>query len=367
LSNDDSDPISQAFKSATKILEHKKSWQKFRYQCEPWHELLPLTHSNAFYGENSQIIDLIAKIIEFIQEPNSQDFLFLKGPTGSGKTIFAHIFEQYSQQLSLSISYQDASKPKQVDPLITQADSEDVIFLDNAFHSRNSLTSTLNSASSSNSPKIIALMKSSEFEIYRRQCIQTGDKNYKNFYSMPHYSTLDIIDLLNKRLIICFGEDRIPPPLEGVTDEIAELAFGNVGFAIDILKQILLDSRSLVKIRLSYGINFQALEDFSPSKSQILREILIRETENESLPPDDQKYIIHKVLTNLLHKTKSTISHHLSDLLSSNLIYEQSTTRDRREKAYRPHKGIFGILEYLAFESSAEDAHIILDGTYYET
>lgn len=367
MSNDNSDPISQAFKSATKILEHKKSWQKYRYQCEPWHKLLPLTHSNAFYGENSQIIDLIARVIEFIQEPNSQDFLFLKGPTGSGKTIFAHIFEQYSQQLNLSISYQDASNPNQVDPLITQADSEDVIFLDNAFRSRNSLLSTLNSTSTSNSPKIIALMKSSEFEIYRRRCIQTGDKFYTNFYSMPHYSTFDIIDLLNKRLIICFGEDSIPPPLEGVTEEIAELAFGNVGFAIDILKKVLKNSRSLEEIRLDHGINFQALKDFSPSKSQILREILIRETENELLPPDDQKYIIHKVLTNLLNKTKSTISHHLSDLLSSNLIYEQSTSRDRRERAYRPHKGIFGILEYLAFESSAEDAHIILDGTYYET
>ena len=105
------------------------------------------------------------------------------------------------------------------------------------------------------------------------------------------------------------------------------------------------------------------LSNFPPSKSPILREILIREVQNEFLPPAKRAYIIHKELTIIMNKTKSTISHHLGDLLSGNLIYELSTDRDKRERAYRPNKAIFGILERLAFELTfTEDARITFEG-----
>ncbi|MHA1969603.1 MAG: hypothetical protein ACW964_17625 [Candidatus Hodarchaeales archaeon] len=362
---DNSDPISIAFKSAVKITEQKRIWLKSGYLCDPCDPLLPLNHPNAFYGENSLIIDLIARLIEFIQGPKDQDLLFLKGPKGSGKSIFAQIFERYRQQLNLSISYQDASG------IITiQTDQmnirRDVIFLDNAFHWRNTLKSMFNSPTSDYSPKIIAIMDSTEFEIYRRHCIKTGDSSYQNFFSMPHYSHSDLYDLLIKRLVICFGETNLPPKLEGVTKKIAELSFGNPGVAIRILEEKLRFSRTLEDLRLSFGIVPKAMEDFSSSKAAILREILIRERKNDFLPSQQQNFIIHKALTSLMNKTKSTISHHLSDLLNRNLIFEQPTTRDKREKAYRPNKAIIGILEYLVFETFPEDAYITLDGTYYE-
>ncbi len=365
MSKDNSDPISIAFKSAVKQAEQKRNWLKSGYQCDPCDPLLPLNHPNAFYGENPLIINLIAQLIEFIQEPNDKDLLFLKGPKGSGKSIFAQIFERYRQQLNLSISYQDASGiiTIQTDPSNIQCD---VIFLDSAFHWRNTLKSMFNTPSHEHSPKIIAIMNSTEFEIYSRHCIKTGDNSYQNFFSMPHYSPSDINDLLLKRLVICYGEQDIPPKLEKVITEIAKLSFGNPGVAVRILEEKLRFSRRLEDIRLSFGLIPKAFEDFPSSKAAILREILIRERKNDFLSPQKQNFIIHKVLTSLMNKTKSTISHHLSDLLSRNLIFEQPTARDKREKAYRPNKAILGILEYLAFETSPEDAFITLDGTYYE-
>jgi DNA-binding transcriptional ArsR family regulator len=375
VSKNDSDPIRLIFESASKIVEQKRKWSRTGYQCNPCDPLLPLKHPNTFVEgkipnreKDSQIGYLIAHIMEYIQQPDSKDLIFLKGPKGSGKSIFAHIFEQYSQLVGLSSTYQDG-----YEILVTNVDQfklkEDLIFLDNAIHLKNILKSILNSSSSSNSPKIIAIMDSTEFEIYRRHCLQTGDRSYQNFFSMPSYNEFDISDILIKRLVMCSNENIIPPKLLNITKEIAKVSFGNPGIAIGLLDEILKFPGNLDDLYLSFGINLKVLEDFSSSKTQILREILIREIENEFLPSEEQNYIIHKELTNLLQKTKSTITHHLSDLLSSNLIYidlEQSTTRDRREKAYRPNDAIFGILEYLAFESSAVDTHITVDGTYHE-
>ncbi len=354
-------------------MEKKRKWSRTGYQCNPCDPMLPLKHPNTFIEgkipnrENeSQIGYLIAQILESIQQPGSKDLLFLKGPKGSGKSIFAQIFEQYSQLIGLTSIYQNGYEilAKQVDQFSLK---EDIIFLDNAIHLQNTLKSILNSNTSSNSPKIIAIMDSTEFEIYRRHCLQTGDKSYQNFFSMPIYTEFDISDILTKRLVMCNNEHIIPPKLLNIIKEIAKVSFGNPGIAIGLLDEILNFPGSLDDLYLSFGINLKALEDFSPSKTQILREILIREIENKFLPPNEQNYIIHKELTNVLNKTKSTITHHLSDLLNSNLIYlEQSTIRDQREKAYRPKDSIFGILEYLVFESSAVDTHITLDGTYHE-
>ena len=147
---------------------------------------------------------------------------------------------------------------------------------------------------------------------------------------------------------------------------IASLSHGNPGFALRLLKEMLRFSSNLDDSMITFGISRSYLQEFSPSKSPILREILIRELENDYRPRENSDYIIHKELTQLMNKTKSTISHHLSDLLAQNLIYEQSMLKDRREKAYRPNKTIIGLLEHLAFEiSPKETTSITYEGIHH--
>ncbi|MFX0174169.1 MAG: hypothetical protein ACFE9L_19995 [Candidatus Hodarchaeota archaeon] len=358
---DDPDPtITALFESAAQIVSKKKKWGKLGYSCDPCDPLLPLSHPKAFYGEKDQRFrDLIASIIDFIQEPK-KDVLFLKGPRGSGKTIFARIFKEYSRQLDILASYQDAATlflenvlhPKETISLSSNNESEVVIFLDNAFHLQKTLRklTSLKPSPVSDSPKIIGIMDSMEFELYRRHCIQKGDKSYQYFLSMPFLNSNDIYNLLKKRISVCYDNQTIPTFLNDAISDISKMAFGNQGLAIRILEEALRFSRSLEDLRISFGIDSEALNDFPPSKSPILREILVREVQNEFLPLTRREYLIHKDLTNLMNKTKSTISHHLGDLLSLNLIYEQSTAKDKREKAYRPNKTIIGVLEHLAFE-----------------
>lgn len=364
--------ISALFESAAKLVAQKKKWKKLGYKCDPCDPLLPIQQPKAFYGENPQVEELIAKIIDFIRDP-TRDLLFLKGPQGSGKTIFSQIFEEYSQKLDVSATYQDASnffakrtfQPTEALTLTLNVDSEDVIFLDKAFYLHKTLSRLLALKPSTNrqSPKIIAIMRSTEFEIYRRFCIQTGDDTYQHFLSMPHLNPTDIYDLLQRRLHVCYGDPFTPHIPDNVIRDIVTLSLGNPGIAIRILEETQRFSLSLEDLRHTFGIDPKALSNFPPSKSPILREILVREVRNEFLPREKREYIIHKELTSLMNKTKSTISHHLGDLLSCNMIYEQSTDRDKREKAYRPNKAIFGILEHLAFESSfTEDALITSEG-----
>lgn len=367
---DPGDRISELFEDAAKISEQDRHMRRVGYLCDPCDPLLPLQQPKAFYGENPQFKTLIAKIIDFIHE-STGDLLLLKGPRGSGKTVFAHIFKEYSQKLNVFANYQDASifftkrtvQPNETFSLNVEAEA-DVIFLDRAFFLHKSLPQLLSLKSPVNqrSPKIIAIMDNTEFEIYRRLCIQSGDKTYQHFLSMPLLSSSDISDILQRRLSVCYGGINLP-----ITDderqEIANLSLGNPGVAIRILKEIIRFSQSVEDVRFTFGINPKALKTFPPSKSRILREILVREVHNDSLPPAKRKYLIHKELTIIMNKTKSTISHHLGDLLSGNLIYEQSMDRDLREKAYRPKMAIFGILEHLAFESTAlEDARITYEG-----
>jgi Holliday junction resolvasome RuvABC ATP-dependent DNA helicase subunit len=364
--------ISALFESAKKKAAKKDEWRKSGYKCNPCDPLLPLHQPKAFYGENPQIEELIAKIIDFINDP-AEDLLFLKGPQGSGKTIFALIFEEYSQKLDVSATYQDAStffaehtfRPNEALSLTLNMESEDVIFLDRAFHLHKSLSKllTLKPPTNRHSPKIIAIMNSTEFEIYRRFCIQKGDYTYQRFLPIPHLDSTDINNLLQQRLHVCYG-NRINPQIpDDVIANIAELSLGNPGIAIRILEESLRFSLSVEDLRHTFGINTKALKNFPPSKSPILREILIQEVRNEFLSQEKREYIIQKDITSLMNKTKSTISHHLGDLLSCSLIYEQSTDRDKREKAYRPNKAIFGILEHLAFESTfTEDALIKFEG-----
>lgn len=364
--------ISAIFESAARKVKEKKKWRKLGYICDPCDPLLPLQQPKAFYGENPQIETLIAKIIDFIHEP-TKDLLFFKGPRGSGKTIFAQIFKEYSQKLKVSANYQDAStfftersfQPNEALSSSLNMEAEDVIFLDKAFHLHKSLPKllTLKPPIDHLSPKIIAIMDSTEFEIYRRLCIQRGDKTYQHFLPMPYLNSVDISNILQKRLHICYRGTFTSPISDEIIQNIANLSYGNPGIAIRILDETLRFSLNVEDIRYTFGINPEALNHFPSSKSPILREILVRDVQNEFLPLEKREYIIHKELTILMNKTKSTISHHLGDLLSSNLIYEQSTDRDKREKAYRPNKAIFGILEHLAFESTTtEDALIAFEG-----
>ncbi|UCG03052.1 MAG: hypothetical protein JSW11_03500 [Candidatus Heimdallarchaeota archaeon] len=362
------DHISELFEDAAKQQKQEKQRRRIGFLCDPCEPLLPLQQPKAFYGENPQFKNLIAKIIDFIHE-SENDLLFLKGPRGSGKTVFAHIFKEYSQKLNVLANYQDAATfftERTVDPNETVSLNmelkSDIIFLDNAFYLHKTLARLLSLKSPADSPKIIAIMDNTEFEIYRRLCIQSGDKTYQNFLSMPHLISSDIRDILNRRLKVCYGGIDLPIT-EDECQKIAKLSLGNPGVALRILKEIFTFSRRVEDIRYTFGINSKALKTFPLSKSPILREILVREVHNDFLPPAKRRYLIHKELTILMNKTKSTISHHLGDLLSGNLIYEQSTDRDLREKAYRPNRAIFGILERLAFELTfTEDAYITFEG-----
>ena len=373
MKEDNLDPaITALFESAARLVAQKEKWRSLGYICDPCDPLLPLQHPKAFYGENPQIGTLIARTVDFIRE-SSSDLLILKGPQGSGKTIFAHIFQEYSQKLDVVAKYQDAEtfftertfRPNESISFNLNPDSEDVIFLDNAFYLHKTLTKllTLNLPTNSPTPKIIAILDDTEFEIYRRLCVKRGDKTYQNFISMPHLKSIDIKNILQRRLHTCFITSSASHITDQVIEEIVNLSFGNPGVALSILEEVLQFSRRVEDVRYTFGINPEVLRTFPPSKSPILREILVREVENGFLPPAKREYMIHKELTIIMNKTKSTISHHLGDLLSGNLIYEQSTDRDKREKAYRPNKAIFGILERLAFESGvAKDARITFEG-----
>ncbi|MHA1972029.1 MAG: hypothetical protein ACTSW1_03480 [Candidatus Hodarchaeales archaeon] len=343
--------ITELFKSAAKLASQRKSWGYFGYKYNPCEPLLPVTLPETFYGEDIlPVKQLIANLISFITN-SSLDLLFLKGPIGSGKNIFAHIFVKYSLQLGINAIYIDAADLLSNTTSVSWYEQGDVIFLDNAFHLRETLRkiSSLNSAEKS-SPKIVALMSSSEFESYRRHSIRVGDNTYRHFLPMYHFSDYDITELLSRRLKACLDGSTLPEVYTTLISDIASLSLGNPGVALHILDEAIKFATSLNDIRISFGIRPQSIKDLPTSKLPLIRELLVSEVLNGCLPWDKRKYLIHKDFTSLLNRTKGTISHHLSDLISRNLIYESATTRDRREKAYRPNQSILGILEYYAFE-----------------
>lgn len=355
--------ISALFDSAADLILHKKQWRDHSLKCDPCDPKLPLQNPEAFYGEREEYIHLIVSIFDFIKD-SSNDLLFLKGPQGIGKTTFAKIFNNYCQQLNLTANYQDAAiilSEDQLQPsdssLTLVKDNVDVIMVDNAFHLHHTLRKlqSLRLNSSDCMPKIVAIMNSTEFEIYRRESIHLGESDYINYCSMPIFETSDIVSLLKKRLTVCSSEPDLSNSIYAKIPMIASLSHGNPGFALRLLGEMLRFSSNLDDTMITFGISRSYLQEFSPSKSPILREILIRELENDYRPNENLGYIIHKELTQLMNKTKSTISHHLSDLLALNLIYEQSILKDRREKAYRPNRTIIGLLEHLAFEISPKE------------
>ncbi|NHJ01896.1 MAG: hypothetical protein EAX86_07105, partial [Candidatus Heimdallarchaeota archaeon] len=274
------------------------------------------------------------------------------------------IFTAYSEKLSLTTLFQDAFtlvsafKAQDQDLLdnLGQNDQK-LILLDNAFSIFRLLPKILSFDSDSllHSPKIIAIMDSTEFEIYRRFCIIQGDRSYRCLHRFPRFSDAEIEKLLLKRVLICNDQEELASHTKMLIRNIAPIASGNPGLAIRILSEVLTFTQTLEEIQFSFGLDPTLINDFPPSKAAILREILIREVQKTAQLVKDQDYLIHKELTTLMNKTKSTISHHLGDLLNRNLIYEQPTTRDRRVRAYRPNSAIFGILEQLAFETSSFD------------
>jgi len=359
--------ISALFDSAADLISHKKQWRDHGLICDPCDPKLPLQQPEAFYGDKEEYIHLIVSIVDFIND-STYDLLFLKGPKGIGKTTFTRIFKDYCQQLSIKASYQDAAIILSEDPLKNSdsslnlvKDNADVIMVDNAFHLHHTLRKlqSLKHTPSESIPKIVAIMNSTEYEIYRRESIRFGETDYLHYCSMPIFQTSDIVSLLKKRLIVCSSESDLSNSILAKIPMIASLSHGNPGFALRLLGEMLRFSSNLDDTWITFGISRSHLQDFSPSKSPILREILIRELENDYRPSENRDYIIHKELTQLMNKTKSTISHHLSDLLALNLIYEQSTMKDRREKAYRPNKTIIGLLEHLAFEISPKETTFI--------
>jgi DNA-binding transcriptional ArsR family regulator len=355
--------IGSLFDSAANLISHKKQWRDQGLICDPCDPKLPLQYPEAFYGDKEEYIHLIVSIVDFIRD-TSNDLLFLKGPKGIGKTTFAKIFNDYCQQLDLTSHYQDAAVMLSEDPLhhsdsslTLVKDNVDVIIVDNAYHLHHTLRKlqSLKHTTSDSRPKIVAIMNSTEYEIYRRESIHFGDTDYLHYCSMPVFQISDITSLLKKRLTVCSSEPDLSNSIFARIPMIASLSHGNPGFSLRLLGEMLHFSSNLDETMITFGISRSYLQEFSPSKSPILREILIRELENDYRPSENRDYIIHKELTQLMNKTKSTISHHLSDLLAMNLIYEQSTLKDRREKAYRPNKTIIGLLEHLAFEISHKE------------
>ena len=359
--------ISALFDSAADLISHKKQWHDYGLICDPCDPKLPLQQPEAFYGDIEDYIHLIVSIVDFIKD-SSNDLLFLKGPKGIGKTTFAKIFNDYCQQLNLKANYQDAAIILSENPLkhsnsslTLVKDEVDVILVDNAFHLHHTLRKlqSLKQTSSEGTPKIVAIMNSTEYEIYRRESIRLGETDYLHCCSMPIFQTSDIVSLLKKRLIVCSSESDLSNSTFAKIPMIASLSHGNPGFALRLLGERIRFSSNIDDTWITFGISRSHIQGFSPSKSPILREILIRELENDYRSSENRDYIIHKELTQLMNKTKSTISHHLSDLLALNLIYEQSTLKDRREKAYRPNKTIIGLLEHLAFEISPKETTFI--------
>jgi DNA-binding MarR family transcriptional regulator len=356
-----SDPVSQLIASGKKLAARRKIWQDSGYQCDPCDPLLPVTQPTAFFGEeNLDYKKLIAEYIRFVQD-SERDLVILKGPRGTGKSVLAQIFVEYNPQLGISASYQDATS---VFFDKTTIGPGDVILLDNAM--RFQMFSSLKSFVTSHSPKIIALMDSTEFEVYRRRCILKGDLSYQHYLSMPQLKPSEIEELLHRRLHVCWGDQNFRPPFLNKLGDIANLAYGNPGLAIRILEETLNFSRDLEDINLTFAVNIGDLDEFPKSKLTILQEILIREIERE-FTLSSEGFLRHKDIADKIKKTKSTISHHLGELLNRNLIFEESAGSDKREKAYRPNKTIFGVLEYLAFErSTAADTLLTSEGIYRE-
>jgi DNA-binding MarR family transcriptional regulator len=356
-----SDPVSQLIASGKKLAARRKSWQDSGYRCDPCDPLLPITQPTTFYGEeNIGYRKLIAEYINFVHD-SERDLVILKGPRGTGKSVLAQILVEYNPQIGISASYQNAAS---VFLGKTTIGLGDVILLDNAMHFQ--MFSSLKSFATSHSPKIIALMDSTEFEVYRRQCILKGDLSYQHYLSMPQLKSSEIEELLRRRLHVCLNDEAFRPAFIDKLSDIANLAYGNPGLAIRILEETLKFSRDLDDINLTFAVNIGDLDDFPKSKLSILQEILIREIEQE-FTLSSEGFLRHKDIADKIKKTKSTISHHLGDLLNRNLIFEESAGSDKREKAYRPNKTIFGVLEYLAFErSSVVDTLITSEGIYRE-
>ena len=77
-----------------------------------------------------------------------------------------------------------------------------------------------------------------------------------------------------------------------VIRDISTLSLGNAGVAIRILEEIIRFSLNLEDIRLTFGIDPGILSNFPPSKSPILREILVREIQNRFLPQDKREFFV---------------------------------------------------------------------------
>ena len=174
--------ISALFDSAADLISHKKQWRDHSLICDPCDPLLPLHNPEAFYGDREEYIHLIVSIVDFIKD-SSSDLFFLKGPKGIGKTTFAHIFNDYCQKLDLTANYQDAAiilsgdRLKPSDSSLTFVKGNvDVILVDNAFHLHRTLRKlhSLEQTPSDRMTKILAIMNSTEYEIYRRERINLG-------------------------------------------------------------------------------------------------------------------------------------------------------------------------------------------------
>ena len=82
--------------------------------------------------------------------------------------------------------------------------------VDNAFHLQHTLRKlqSLKHATSDSMPKIVAIMNSTEYEIYRRKSIHLGETDYLHFCSMPVFQTSDAEMIVTDRFIATFSTDK---------------------------------------------------------------------------------------------------------------------------------------------------------------
>ncbi|MFW9854112.1 MAG: ArsR family transcriptional regulator [Candidatus Thorarchaeota archaeon] len=355
--------LSELFTKAARLAEEELIRKSKGLECDPCDPLLPLKHGTAFFGReaNQNFELLVAEVFRFLKDP-APHYRFLIGPQGSGKTIFSRICTKYFHQKGYKAKYQDLKTlfgdllPNQVGkepPLEETEENNDVIFYDNAFVIHQSLPDLLSmeGAGKSQRTKVCLLMNLAEWEAYRRHCIvKSGNRSYQFFTLMPGLTSPNIKDLIKSRLQVCSGDEVLSVEFRQLLEIIPPLAHGNPGLAVRLLEEAIKFSSTKDDLRISLSVDLETLTELSGTKIPLVREILVREAQNEIWTAKERTYLQNRDLVDLLQKSKGTISHHLRQLVQQNIIYEQPM-KDGREKAYRPNNTLFGLLEHYTFQS----------------
>lgn len=363
--------LSKLFAKGAHLAEEDLVRRTKGLKCDPCDPLLPLKHDEAFFGSEKQDFEkLIREIFRFLNEP-TLPYLFLLGPQGSGKTIFTLICSKYIREQGFTAKYRDvkplfadvpAKQMREESPFEDMEEKVDLVFYDNAFVIHQTLPDLL-SMEGTEQPhrtKICLLMNYAELEAYRRHCIlRSGNRSYQHFIIMPSLTTSDIKSLILSRLKVCYHDEALSTEFQSFLQIIPPLAHGNPGLALRLLEEAIRFSSTKDDLRISLSVDLEMLTEFSGAKNPLIREILVREAQNEIRTSTEGTYLQNRDLVDLLQKSKGTISHHLRQLVQQNLLYEQPM-KDGREKAYRPNNTLFGLLEQFVFQSPHETENLLL-------